>query len=293
MNWILAVLRHPHPGYADFSVYSMISTATAAGVFLVLNFLQPFDLENWNILGDPYLMASVYAGGSYIIMLINFFWIKLFPRSFSDEKWTLGKEILMCIYQMISIATAIWLINHIRGIFPLHIHGYFGMLWVVVSVGFFPYLAVLLIRHTYLMKRSLQKAATMNISLMLDNKEAPVESAPQYIHLQRFIKPIDINTFISAESKGDYLVVNIANSGTVEELVITTTLEEFQTENEHFEQLFRCRDEFIINKNKITWVEGNAAGYKLLLHPKLPSVFVSRGKAAEFRKRMDTYSVHC
>ncbi|MEA4904166.1 MAG: LytTR family transcriptional regulator DNA-binding domain-containing protein [Petrimonas sp.] len=287
MNWILAILRRPHPGYANLSVYFAISTTTAAGVFLILSFLQPFNLGNRNILGNPYITALVYAGGSYIIMLINFFWIKLFPRSFSDEKWTLGKEILMCIYQMISIATAMWLINYIRGVFPPNIHGYLDMLWIVVSVGFFPYLVVLLIRHTYLVKRSLQKAATMNISLMLDNKEAPLDNDPQYISLQRFIKPIDINTFISAESKGDYLVVNIAHNGKVEELAVTTTLEEFQTENEHFEQLFRCRDEVIINKNKITWVEGNAAGYRLRMHPKLPSVFVSGEKAAEFRKQMD------
>lgn len=287
MNWILAVLRRPHPGYANFSVYFTISTATAAGVFLILSFLQPFNLGNRNILGNPYITALVYAGGSYITMLFSSIWIKLFPQFFSDERWTLGKEILMCIYQMVSITTAMWLINYTRGVFPLHIHGYFDMLWKVILVGFFPYLVVLLIRHTYLMKRSLQKAATMNISLMLDNKEAPVESAPQYISLQRFIKPIDINTFISAESKGDYLMVNIARNGEVEELALTTTLEEFQTENEHFEQLFRCRDEVIINKNKITWVEGNAAGYKLRMHPKLPSVFVSREKAAEFRKQMD------
>ncbi|HBQ56998.1 MAG TPA: hypothetical protein DD786_07595, partial [Porphyromonadaceae bacterium] len=86
---------------------------------------------------------------------------------------------------------------------------------------------------------------------------------------------------------GDYLVVNVSNNGSVEGLTINATLEEFEAENTHFEQLFRCRDEFIINKNKITWVESNAAGYKLQLHPKLPSVFVSGEKAIELKKRMD------
>ena len=193
----------------------------------------------------------------------------------------------MCVYQMMTIASTIWLINYIRGAFPPNIHGYLGMLWVVVSVGFFPCLTAQLIRHIYFMKKRLRKATAMNISLMLDKKETPAEADPQFINLQRFIKPIDINTFISAESKGDYLVVNVSNNGSVEELTINTTLEEFEAENTHFEQLFRCRDEFIINKNKITWVESNAAGYKLQLHPKLPSVFVSGEKAVELKKRMD------
>ena len=287
MNRILALFCRPHPGYASFNAYVTTSTAIAAGVFLVLSFLQPFNLGDRNILENPFLTALLYAGGSYVTMLINSLWLKLFPQFFSDERWTTGKEILMCVYQMITIASTIWLINFIRGTFPPDKYGYLGMLWVVVSVGFFPCLTAQLIRHIYFMKKRLRKATAMNIGLMLDKKETSGVADPQFIHLKRFIKPIDINTFILAESKGDYLVVNISNNGSVEELTINATLEEFEAENAHFEQLFRCHDAFVINKNKITWVEGNAAGYKLLLHPKLPSVFVSGEKAVELKKRMD------
>lgn len=287
MNRILALFCRPHPGYANFNAYVTTSTAIAIGVFLVLSFLQPFNLGDRNILENPFLTALLYAGGAYVTMLINSLWLKLFPRFFSDERWTAGKEILMCVYQMITIASTIWLINFIRGTFPPDKYGYLGMLWVVVSVGFFPCLTAQLIRHIYFMKKRLRKATAMNIGLMLDRKETSGVADPQFIHLKRFIKPIDINTFILAESKGDYLVVNISNNGSVEELTINATLEEFEAENAHFEQLFRCHDAFVINKNKITWVEGNAAGYKLLLHPKLPSVFVSGEKAVELKKRMD------
>ena len=186
MSWILTVLRCPHPGYASFRIYFTVSIAIAAGVFFILSFLQPFNLGGRSIWSNPCFAALVYGGASYMTMLVNSFWLKLFPRFFSDEKWTLGKEMLMCVYQMISIATAIWLINSIREASPLNAHGYFGMLWIVVSVGFFPCLAVLLIRHIYLVKTRLRKATAMNINLMLDSKEAPGETDPRYIYLQSY-----------------------------------------------------------------------------------------------------------
>lgn len=286
MNQILAVLRRPHPGYANFKVYFRICTSIAIGVFLVLSILQPFNLGNRNILGNPFLTALLYAGGSYITMLVNFFWLRLFPSFFIDENWTLGKELLMTIYQMMSIASTIWLINYIRNTASPTVNGYFGMLWTVISVGFFPYLIVLLVRHMYLMKRRLQKATKMNIGLMLNNKEARFGDQIEYINLDRLIKPIDIKNFLIAELREDHLVVKISNHGKIEELTVNKALDEFEADNSHFDQLFRCHKEFLINKNKIIWVEANAAGYKLLLHPDLPAVNVSRDKTEELRKRM-------
>ena len=286
MDQILAIFRRPHPGYTNFYVYFKISSAIAVGVFLVLSILQPFNLGDRNILGNPFLTALVYAGGSYATMLINSLWFVLFPRSFSDERWTLGKEILTCLYQMITVASTIWLINYLRGSLSPNISGYFGMLKIVISVGSLPYLIVLLIRNIYLMKWKLQKATKMNIGLMLKNKEAYTEDVPQQINLQSGYNPVDISSFLSAESKDDYIVVNIAKNGQLERLTVNSTLEEFEAENSHFDQLFRCHSEFIINKNRIIWVEGNAAGFRLILHPDLPAVNVSRGNAEELKKRM-------
>lgn len=286
MSQILGVFRRPHPGYANFKVYFKICTSIAVGVFLVLSILQPFNLGDRNILGNPFLTALLYAGGSYITMLIIFFWLRLFPRFFIDENWTLGREVLMIIYQMMSIASTIWLINYLRNTASPTIDGYFGMLRTVISVGLFPYLIVLLVRHMYLMKRRLQKAAKMNIGLMLNDKETLSGYPIQYVNLERLIKPIDIKTFLSAESKGDYLLVNISKNGKIEELTVNKTLDEFESDNSHFDQLFRCHKEFLINKNRIIWVEGNAAGYKLLLHPDLPAVNVSREKIEELTERM-------
>ncbi|WP_436414840.1 LytTR family transcriptional regulator DNA-binding domain-containing protein [Petrimonas sp.] len=286
MSVILTILRRPHPGYPNFKVYFQICSTIALGVFLTLSILQPFNMGDRNILGNPFLTALVYAGGAYAATLINSVWINFFPRSFSNEKWTVGREIILCLYQLICVASAIWLINYFRGSWSPRINSYSDMLWIVTSVGFFPYVTALLIRNIYLLKNRMQKAAKMNISLILDNKEPRIENASQYINLRTIDRPIEVDAFISAESKSDYLVVNIAKNGKLEQLNVNTTLEEFETENAQLNQLFRCHDKFLINRNRIIWIEGNAAGFKLLLHHDLPAVCVSRERAEELKKRL-------
>ena len=109
---------------------------------------------------------------------------------------------------------------------------------------------------------------------------------PQFIHLKRYIKPVDVNSFIMAESKEDLLMITLSSEGGMEELIIRGTLDEFEAENAHFEQLFRCHNNYVINSDKITWVEGNAAGYRIMMHPKLPSIFLTGERGKEFIKRM-------
>ena len=73
----------------------------------------------------------------------------------------------------------------------------------------------------------------------------------------------------------------------VDELIVGSTLSEFEGGNSHFNQLFKCNNSIIVNINRVLWVEGNAAGYKLALHPKLSPVAVADDKRIKFKKLME------
>lgn len=286
MNPIISLLNRPHPGYEAFNAYIVSITAMSVGIFLALTYMHPFDSDGTYILGNPILTASLYAAASLVMMLMNACWIKLFPSFFSDERWTIGKEIIHCIFQMVTVAVIICMINYIRGMLPTGFSGFLLVLWVVMLSVLLPYLTAQIILHIYYVKRRLNKAATVNIRLMFDKKEVFHPVDPQFIHLKRYIKPVDVNSFIMAESKEDLLMITLSSEGGMEELIIRGTLDEFEAENAHFEQLFRCHNNYVINSDKITWVEGNAAGYRIMMHPKLPSIFLTGERGKEFIKRM-------
>lgn len=286
LNFLKNLARRPNPGIATFKVYFKISFFIALGVFLVLAVLQPFNLGNRNIFGNPHITAAIYALGSLATMLLNFVWVRLFPKAFSNERWTLGKDVLVRLFQMASIGLAIWLINDMRGVLSEKAPNFITTLREVLAVGSIPYLIVLFVRHIYLLKYRLQKATKINIGLMLNNKDARERNAFQQIRLKNHYS-IDINSLVLAETKDGHLSLIINNNGNIENIAVETTLSEFEAENAHFEQLFRCHDQAIINKNRIIWVESNAAGFELILHPDLPAVRVSTDKTDEFRKQMN------
>lgn len=287
LQLIKKTLLRPHPGYDNFSAYAVPSLGIAFIVFLILSILQPFDIGARNILGNPFLTASVYAAGSIITALINYTWIKFFPDFFKNENWNIGKEIFSLFYQLITISTAIWLINVVREISSPTVSGYYSMLLNVTSVAIFPYLTVLIVRNIYLFKKRSRKAAMMNINLFLNNKKSPDVSFSDMIDIDKFVEPVDMNKFLSAEEKDGYLVVKVARNEDVDELIVGSTLSEFEGGNSHFNQLFKCNNSIIVNINRVLWVEGNAAGYKLALHPKLPPVAVADDKRIKFKKLME------
>lgn len=281
------ILTRPHPGYGTFKSYFLFATRVAIGVFLVLAVFQPFGInDNTSKIGNPILASFVYAMGSFVTALINFVWILIKPKFFANENWTLGKEIGALIYQLGTIAFSLWAIGILIGEFAPSINSYIVMFFNVFTVGIMPYLIVVLARHVYLMRTRLRNASVMNIGLMLD-KEKNFEEKSQLVEMQPNINPVDINHFVSAEGKGEYIIVNVSKNGDMREIIVEKTLCEFEAQNTHIQNFFRCHDNFIVNKNKIIWVEGNAAGYKLNLHPKLSKVAVSNDRVDELAKIMD------
>lgn len=244
LNFLKNLARRPNPGIATFKVYFKISFFIALGVFLVLAVLQPFNLGNRNIFGNPHITAAIYALGSLATMLLNFVWVRLFPKAFSNERWTLGKDVLVRLFQMASIGLAIWLINDMRGVLSEKAPNFITTLREVLAVGSIPYLIVLFVRHIYLLKYRLQKATKINIGLMLNNKDARERNAFQQIRLKNHYS-IDINSLVLAETKDGHLSLIINNNGNIENIAVETTLSEFEAENAHFEQLFRCHDQAI------------------------------------------------
>lgn len=286
IHFIKKIFREPHPGYASFKIYFKSILGISVIVFLILSLYHPFGMDNRFVMGSPFLTALLYAAGSFTTTLINYMWIKVFPGYFKNENWNLGKEISSFFYQLVTIASTIWLINVIRGITSPTIIYYFAMLLRVTIIGLLPYITVLFIRHTYYLKRRLRKATMMNIDLFLD-KESVDNSMSDHVEIDRFIEPVDVTNFVSAEAKDDYIVVNVGRNGNLKELIVGNTLSEFEAGNAHFDQLFKCNDNFIVNVNRILWIEGNAAGYKLSLHPDLPPIAVANDKKQEFKKFMD------
>jgi hypothetical protein len=278
------VLSQLHPGYSDLNVYFRTITAIAVVVFMILSIFQPFNLNERNINGDPILTAAVYAGWAFLTMLLNTLWIVLFPKLFAPENWTLKREFGIIMYQMLSIAGSVWLLNIYRGVMLPGQTSYLRTLGMVFSTGILPYMVITFIRHNYMLRKHLAKAQELNDRLT-DIPDA--DEGQKHLVIPKIIPPVPPESFYFAESRGNNLHIFCRLNGEAAEYKVRSTISEFERDNSDVEALFHCHRSFIINLEKVTRVEGNAAGLRVLLHPSLPCITVSRTWVGAFYEALE------
>lgn len=284
INWkyIRDTLRQPHPGYADLRVYFYTILGIACVIFLILSIFQPFNVAQRNIAGDPYITAVFYAGSALVTMFASTLWIICFPRWFSEKNWTLGKEMLIILYQMSSIAITVWVINGLRDVMLPGVTSYLKTLVMVFSTGILPYILATLIRHVYFLKRNLKKAQEFNEKQQLRMMASQAVS----IELSGLKEKIWIDKLYYVEAQGNNLRLTCTKEGVVYTMLCRCTMKEFERVVAQFPQLARCHRSFIINLSKIVKIEGNAGGYFLHLPHDLPIVPVSRVYMDNFKQRL-------
>ncbi len=273
-------LHQLHPGYAELRIYFRTIVGISLIVFLILFVLEPFHFDERSINNNTFLTALVYAGVAFTMMLLSTVWMKVFPKIFAEENWTLGRELLYIAYQMTSVAFAVWLFNAFRGLHNLSEYPYLYVLLMVFSVGILPYSLITIFRHNLLLRRNLLQASHMN-----DYTFAPAhnQQVVPFLCVPKLMEKIPLEDFFYAESRGNDLFLFCVSEGQVLTYTIRYTLNQFEEDNKQHKALFRCHRSFLIHMGKIRKIEGNASGFQVLLHPKMPAVIVSRTKTKDFK----------
>lgn len=279
-EYIRDKLHQPHPGYADLQVYFRTIIGISLIVFLILFILEPFSFDERSIKNNTFLTALVYAGIAFSMMLFSTVWLKLFPKIFAEENWTLGRELLYIAYQMVSVALAVWLFNALRGLHNLSEYPYLYVLLMVFSVGILPYSLITIFLHNLLLRRNLQQASDMNRYTGTTELE---QQANQFLYTPKLMEKIRLEDFYYAESRGNDLLLLGVYEGQVFQYTIRSTLNQFEEDNKQYTSLFRCHRSFLINMGKIQKIEGNASGFQVLLYSEIPPVVVSRTRTKEFK----------
>lgn len=285
---ITSILKQPHPGYPDLSGYFKTVASITVVVFLILSFLQPFDIGQHNIIGNTYLTALVYALGAAIVMSINSLWLLLLPSWFKN--WTLGKDLLVLFYQLMSIGVAVWLINSYAGASTRQ--GYTQAIFLAFAIGILPYVIVTIFKHSRNLRESLKQAELMNLQLKaMQAGHPPVFTRAEDNNMFLIVtKPgirIPVPDFLYAESKGNNLHVFWLDKEEVKTEIFRCTIHEFTQSNTIHTSFFRCHRSYIVNIDKVRQIQGNAAGYQLILHHELRPVTVARSYVRAFKKHLE------
>jgi DNA-binding LytR/AlgR family response regulator len=284
---IRTLLARPFPAELDTAKRIWTSFLFGVGVASFLVVFEPFGLsrvhsvwKTWQILG--------YGAITFVWMMANYFVLPLvMPRTFQEERWTVGKYIAFTVWNVVVIALSNYLysrfiFNASSGLVSL-VH---FMLWTIL-LGVPPVTILTFVLERRLLKRHLAEATRISTALesasetisntalegtQRESLQSPPHS-PTLITLtgsgakERYaLHPASI---LCLQASDNYVTVYVEhldnNHPQVQTLLLRATLKALEEQIAVVPRCVRCHKSFIVNLAHVERVSGNAQGYKLHL----------------------------
>ncbi|GAB3895101.1 LytTR family DNA-binding domain-containing protein [Larkinella knui] len=281
------LLNQPYP--CEDPVRRRWAKAFWIGVFvgLFLLIFQPFGLNTWNtpyktlkILGFGLISLLVTAGLSLSLPV-------LLPKQFSNDRWTVGREILWITTHMTLIGLANYFyINWLTGS-AIYSSGLFGMIIVTFVIGVFPSAGTVLVNYIVKLKRYQQLAREFPVRE--HHAGNPADGPDQRILItltaenekdSLVFPPTDL---LYIESSDNYSTIVHLKNGQPVKTLLRSSLSRLESQlgaNDPSitarNPMVRCHRSYIVNLEKVERVTGNAQGYKLHLQDGLFQIPVAR-----------------
>ncbi|MFD2573504.1 LytR/AlgR family response regulator transcription factor [Spirosoma soli] len=277
---MIKLLNQPYP--SEERPWHQLRKAAVIGLFvgLFLVAFQPFGLNSWE---TPNRFWKIMGFGlvSFIITAFNFlFWQRLFPKQFSDQHWTVGRQILLITFNilLIAIGNRLYLEWHLGE----GEHGgldWISMILVTFLVSVFPVTGLVLLRYITQLKKYSQAAGELRVhanSVSIypkrvsvgDGKPDEIASNHESITLiadnDKDTITLPAQDLLCIESSDNYCTVVYLKNGQQAKPLLRSSLSRLESQI-NVPYIVRCHRSYIVNLDRVERVTGNAQGYKLHL----------------------------
>ena len=267
MKSIITWLSKPY--YFNPSTIFKLKTSffLAVFVFVFLYIFKPFTMSTF----EGFLLEYTLGIGvfSFIgIFLLMFIPPLIFKNYFNEDKWTIGRNILLILINMLCIGTVLWYIAGIyktgKGVTNISLIDY---LFYTFLVGILPSFFLVYINER-------------NVNLKRKKKVIEIKALIKKKQLEKK-KQLDPIIVIYSDNKKEHLTFNIkdlvyiTSQGNyasfflklekehLKEIILRVTLTKIEKELEDYSKIIRCHKSYIINTKYISDISGNARGYLL------------------------------
>jgi LytTr DNA-binding domain len=272
----------PYPYYYSFKRSLLFSMGSGFFVFLFLLIFQPFGTYHFEHPNKTLLLAG-YGLVAMLVMIVCFIIIPLlFPKVFSEERWTIGKQLTLLALLIICLATACYFYNirFFNYAFSWKNWGYF--IWLTTSVGFFPFLVITLLDYYFKFK----KYSLFNTPLHYKEESLSSTDRNLYILTDDALKDkvvFTVDELLFIKSDDNYIEVYL-RKGKIdfEKKLIRCALKAAETKLDSL-NLIRCHRSYLVNMRNCSSINGNSQGYRLVFDGVPEHIPVSRSKSDDVR----------
>lgn len=274
----------PHPLIFDWK--SVLIPGILA--FLILGMFEPFGIE-----GLPGIWRWGFAlgiGGIASLSIVAMVGLlrMIVSREHLEEKWTIGKEILLVLSVLVLICLIIFL-AFVFGDFtnqsPFAI--FQDVVLKTVLVSLIPIVILVLTEQYFEQRKQLKKIQELTPHFSIGEVTSHIDStdsAPRIVLENENGKPIlkiRPDEVILFRSDGNYLeVFHHQSGGNLQKTLIRNTLKTY-VDRLPASDFFHAHKRFLVNRYRIKELRGNARNYEIQLEDFPDWVPVSRSKSAD------------
>ncbi|MDA3953185.1 MAG: LytTR family DNA-binding domain-containing protein [Bacteroidales bacterium] len=287
MNFI-KYIQQPFPKLESrWKVVIFISLFVA--LFLII--FQPFGIALIENGIAKILILSGYGLVTFLVLFVNLIIIEnIFPKTFNEKKWTIGKEFSWLIWILFSIGlgNACFTIYLNVGYFQYSLKFFVIFQLFTIVIGIIPTSILIITKQKYLLRKNLISANDFNENLDLNKSETSTNQIIRFYadNKKDFIE-FNINDFYFIESSGNYVEIYLLNEDKIIRKTYRSALKRALDFFNNTTEIVQCHRAFIVNTNKIISAKGNSQGLRLNLENCDQEVPVSRGFVDSVREMIN------
>ena len=274
LNW----LHRPYPRESTMKHRVVVSLSVGLFVWLFLLFFQPFGLSD-DISGKSQVLFG-FGVITSVVMLTSFIVLpKLMRIQFESENWTVWKEILSILWNILLIAFLNYSYAHLKLGTSLDPGSMISFVFITLSVGVFPVTFLVFAQELFLTQKNQRQASVLSRQIRSD-KEGFTQDHDAIVRLKGEAKDewmeISLNELLFIQSVDNYCEVHTLGDG-VNPQLLRASLKSLGTQTKDHPDLIRCHRSYMVNRRHIERVSGNARATYLHLSSSNKQIPLSRG----------------
>jgi hypothetical protein len=256
---MLKILQQPYPHSDSDKRKLLLSLGAGFFIGLFLIYFEPFGSSEYHAPDKTQVLAGYGIITSLVMLFLYFVLPFIVPNFFKEDNWTVGREIIFVMLNIMLIAFFNVLYSQITLPRVSSQAQLLSMVGYTFILGIFPSAGVVLSNYIYYLKQYSQPPQPTLTS-----------EQPQIIELtlvaeneKDTIKMSSLN-LLYIESSDNYSTVVFLKDGQILKELIRSSLTRLESQISS-NSIVRSHRSFIVNLNKVVKVSGNAQGFKLHL----------------------------
>jgi len=272
-NW----LHKPYPFIERSKGKIILASSFGIFVYVFLSIFQPFGASE--ITHHKHLFLLGFGVCVFIGIFLNYMVLpNLFTKIFDADQWQIKKEMLFLGWNFLLIALFNYTYNTTVGSKITKYHSVLEFIGITISVGIFPVIILIFLTERNLNTKN-SAAAKILMNATPSEKEKHPEDSQLSIVLENVkLTPfeIDLEYFIFATSANNYTTIFYVKQQKLHKKLFRLSIKNLEQQLTKFKSIVRCHRSYLVNKQHIKTIKGNARSLVLVLEYYEEPIPVSR-----------------